>query len=337
MRDERPTIFVPNNPGFFIPDNVRAEFIEVYPAAHKERGPRRAHSPRTANPADRWTAWRPDWIKFPEGWAEQGDGDGGPDGPLSVPPEILALAEKAMTHWHMKVSGMSLAATKPEKGWGAIWRIETDQGPRSFKLLHRPFERNLFSIHAQEYLTQRKFRVAPLVQSKKGQLYAVVDNRMFICTDWIEGLHPASKVTLEGAAQLCYGLGEFHRYSQGYRPPDSAHFASRMHRWPSVYKKVRTKLDWFEHLAHAYPEMPASGILLQVLDYFRNQADEALVRLERSAYRELVARGPQAWGLVHQDGRSIGLTGSWVRSGQPCIGCFKMAVLGGGVLAGAGG
>lgn len=320
MAEQQPTIFVPSGAEFFVPGDVRVEVLgerrpeprpakakrerKPAPDRKKEKRPNRSGKPSTyANRKERWAAWRPSWIEWPAGWDEEESG-GGPDTPLAVPPEILALAEQAMTHWKMKVSGMTLAATKPEKGWGAIWRIETDQGPRSFKLLHRPFERNLFSIHAQEYLTQQKFRVAPLVPSREGTLYSVLANRMFICTKWIEGLHPASKVTVEGAADLCHGLGDFHRFSKGYQPPAEAYFATRMHRWPGVYKKVRTKIDWFEHLATVYSEMPASKLLLQVLPRFRSQADEALARLEASAYHELVARGPQAWGLVHQSERS---------------------------------
>lgn len=220
---------------------------------------------------------------------------------LTVPPEIMALAEKAAEAWDMKVTGWTLAATKPEKGWGAIWRIETNRGPRALKLLHRPFERNLFSIGAQEYLVKRKARVAPLVPARDGLLYTVVGGRMFIVAEWIEGLHQAPKDTPDGAAMLCGGLAEFHRRSLGYEPPPGAVNASRLHRWPRVYQKLRTKLDWFEHLARAYHDLPASPVLLEVLPRFKEQADEAIRMLEASAYRQLIARGDQAWGLAHQD------------------------------------
>lgn len=220
---------------------------------------------------------------------------------LAVPPEIQALAERAAKAWDMKVTGWTVAATKPEKGWGAIWRIDTNRGPRALKLLHRPFERNLFSIGAQQYLVRRKARVAPLVPARDGRLFTVVDGRMFIVAEWIEGLRQAPKDTVDGAALLCSGLAEFHRKSLGYQPPPGAAHASRLHRWPRVYQKLRTKLDWFEHLARAYRDMPASPLLLEVLPRFKAQADEAIRMLEASAYRKLIARGDQAWGLAHQD------------------------------------
>jgi len=261
------------------------------PAERKGDRPRlrpvvRQGAARSGSPARRWVPPAREEQSFPD---------------LTVPPEIQALAERAAKAWDMKVSGWTVAATKPEKGWGAIWRIETNRGPRSLKLLHRPFERNLFSIGAQDYLVKRKARVAPLVPARDGLLYTVVDGRMFIVTEWIEGLHPAPKDTPDGAALLCNGLAEFHRKSQGYQPPPGAAHSSRLHRWPRVYRKLRNKLDWFEHLARAYRDMPASPVLLEVLPRFKAQADEAIRMLEASAYQKLVARGDQAWGLAHQD------------------------------------
>jgi len=294
-------VFVPEESGIYVPDSVSAQLL-----GRKDSGSepaRESKRPRAAKEGKREKKRhkRRDRERDDERDHER---DTGPE--LTVPPEILELAERAMKHWDMKVSGMTLAATKPEKGWGAIWRIETNRGPRALKLLHRALERNLFSIYAQEYLVGRKARVAPLVRTRSGQLYAVEGGRTFIVTEWIEGLHQASKVTPEGAAALCYGLGEFHRLSKGYEPPPEAYYATRLHRWPAVYRKMRTKLDWIEHLARAYGEMEASPLLLEVLPRFRKQADEAIARLERSGYSKLVARGEKAWGLVHQDGRAPG-------------------------------
>lgn len=321
--DSRPEIFVPANSPIYVPGTVRRQVVPARSApapqparplipppapakviefpSHRLAPPperRRTEWPEQPRRKRRDPARQPAWMEIPP---EEEDGDDGTPANLTVPPEIFALAEEAARSWSMSVTGWQLAATKPEKGWGAIWRIETDRGPRSIKLLHRPFERNLFSIHAQQYVTERKGRVAPLIRTKNGQLWTIVQGRMFIVTEWIDGLHPASKVTVEGAQQLCEGLAEFHRFTQGYVPPPQAYYASRMQRWPGVYRKMRTKIDWFEHLARAYSDMPASRLLLEVLPRFRSHADQAIARLERSAYRKLVARGDQAWGLVHQD------------------------------------
>lgn len=233
---------------------------------------------------------------------------------LAVTPEMEAQAQEAMKQWKMKVSGMRVMATKPEKG-GAIWRIETSKGPRSLKVLHRPPARSLFSIYLQDYLVKQGARVPKLIPTKTGELYTEVGGKLWIVTDWIEQLVPASK-DLEGAKQLCYGLGEFHRHSRGYVPPPGAEVASRLHRWPKTYQKMAAKMNWFREVAKAYPEAPASAAVLAMVDRFEAQAKKALERLEASPYASLAARGGPAWGVVHQDygwsNGQLGPGGIWI-------------------------
>lgn len=233
---------------------------------------------------------------------------------LAVTPEMEAQAHQAMNQWRMKVSGMQVMATKPEKG-GAIWRIETDKGPRSLKVLHRPPARSLFSIGLQDYLVKQGARVPKLIPTKTGELYAEVEGKLWIVTDWIENLRQATK-DLEGAKQLCYGLGEFHRHSRGYVPPPGAEVASRLHRWPKAYQKMASKMNWFREVAKAYPEAPASASVLALVDRFEAQAKKALERLEASPYASLAARGGPAWGVVHQDygwsNGQLGPGGVWI-------------------------
>ncbi|MDB4898076.1 MAG: CotS family spore coat protein [Firmicutes bacterium] len=232
-----------------------------------------------------------------------GDGD-----TMAVPPEVAAMAQRAMALWSMKVGDMTVMATKPEKG-GAIWRIETDRGPRSLKLLHRPAARSLFSVGLQDYLVKRKARVPALIPAKDGALSVELDGKLWIVTDWVEPLTPAGK-GLDGAQALCYGLGEFHRWSQGYVPPAGAAKASRLYRWPKTYAKMLGKIAWFREIAQAYQEAPAAATVLSMTDHFAEQAQQAIARLERSPYGALTARGEPAWGVVHQDECGESATGN---------------------------
>lgn len=233
----------------------------------------------------------------------------------TVPPELDALAVQVMSRYDMTVSGMQLITTKPDKG-GAIWRIETNHGPRSLKVLHRTPARSLFSVGAQEYLVKQGAKVPPLVPCKQGDLYVEAGGKLWIVTDWIEPLTPASKIDLEGAQALCYGLGEFHRLSKGYVPPEGAEFSSRLHNYPKSYQKIIDKMDWFRHLAELYIDLPAAPRILSMVDKYQQQARDALAALEASPYYELTARGEQAWGFAHQDygwsNGQLGPGGLWI-------------------------
>lgn len=232
-----------------------------------------------------------------------------------VPDYIVEIGKEVLKDYDLDVKSMDVVTTKPDKG-GAIWKLETNKGPVSFKLLHRRPTRSLFSLGAQEYLVDEKeARVPPIIQTKDGKNFVEAGGKLWFVADWIEPLAPVTK-DLEGAKQLCYALGEFHVLTKGYKPPHEAENASRVHKWERSYEKVIEKMDWFRNIANAYPEMPASSTLLSVIDRFEEHGKESYQRLLESKYRELASLGNQYWGLVHQDygwsNAQMGENGMWI-------------------------
>ena len=231
-----------------------------------------------------------------------------------VPPEIDELAQQVISYYDMDVHSKTLITSKPDKG-GAIWKIETDKGPRSLKLLHRKPIRSQFSVGAQDYIVKQGGRVPELIKTKESLLYVERGGKLWIVTDWIESLTPASKDLL-GAQALCYGLGEFHRHSRGYNPPTGSQRASRLYRWPAYYQKIIKKIDWFRNVAIAYIDIPSSKELLSIIEIFERQALDALHFLEQSSYTQMLLMGEEYWGLAHQDygwsNGQLGTGGLWV-------------------------
>ncbi|QDS33519.1 CotS family spore coat protein [Brevibacillus brevis] len=218
---------------------------------------------------------------------------------LTVPPEVDAIADEVIKEYDMSVKSRTLITSKPDKG-GAIWRIETDKGPRSLKVLHRTPERSLYSVAFQEYVVKQGARVPALIPARNGSLFVEKGGKLWIVTDWI-ALQPATKVDLVGAQELCYGLGEFHRHSKGYIPPAGAKNSSRLYRWPNHYQKIAKKIGWMREVAKAYSETPTSKSILAVVDHYEQQAWAALEKLKTSAYSKMIKMGEAHWGLVHQD------------------------------------
>ncbi|WAA08551.1 CotS family spore coat protein [Fervidibacillus albus] len=232
-----------------------------------------------------------------------------------VPEYIVNMATHVLKQYDFQVKGIECVTTKPDKG-GAIWRLETNRGPKSLKLLHRRPMRSLFSLGAQRYLVDVKnARVPPIVKTKTGADYVEAGGKLWFVAKWIEPLEPVTK-DLEGAKKLCYALGEFHRLTKGYVPPKQAELASRLHKWPSYYKKVIEKMDWFRNVAKVYNDMPASKTLLEVVGQFEEQAKRSYERLINSDYDKLVKHGNEHWGLVHQDygwsNGQMGPGGMWI-------------------------
>ncbi|WP_173917910.1 CotS family spore coat protein [Halobacillus sp. Marseille-Q1614] len=219
---------------------------------------------------------------------------------MYVPQYIVDMAYEVAEFYDFTVYGMTVMATKDEKG-GAIWKLDTDKGTYSLKLLHRTPIHSKFSLGAQEYLVQeQKARVPAIIPTKNGEKYVLKGGKLWFVADWIDTLYQLPQ-DLEGTKQLCYALGEFHRLSKGYIPPADAQVVSRLNRWPRTYQRVEKKMNWFRDIANAYIEMPASATILSVIDMFQEQARKAIERLENSSYDNIIARGTEEVGLVHQD------------------------------------
>lgn len=232
-----------------------------------------------------------------------------------VPPELEMLARQVMEQYDMQVNEMVLITSKPDKG-AAIWRINTDKGNRSIKVLHRRPQRSLFSIGAQEYMSGLGYRVPSFIPTRDGSIYVEAGGKLWIVTEWIEPLLPVSKIDLEGAAELCFGLGEFHKNSKGYVPPYGSERSSRIYRWTKYYEEIIAEIGWFRDIAQAYPETAASGSLLAVVDDFERQAIEVFEKFKLSPYTKMIAKGEPHWGLAHQDygwsNGQMGPGGIWV-------------------------
>ncbi|RJE86374.1 CotS family spore coat protein [Paenibacillus sp. 1011MAR3C5] len=232
-----------------------------------------------------------------------------------VPPELEKLAYQVCKSYNMDVRGMTLITSKPDKG-GAIWRIDTNHGTRSLKVLHRTPARSLFSVGAQEYVVKQGARVPGIILTRDGKNSVVAGGKLWIVTDWIDTLTPVAKIDLEGAQTLCHGLGEFHKWSKGYVPPLEAGKSTRIFKWESQYQKIMTKIGWFRHIAKAYPDAAASPQLLSVLDTFENQAKEIFTKFQESSYQKMIRKGEAHWGLAHQDygwsNGQMGPGGIWV-------------------------
>lgn len=231
-----------------------------------------------------------------------------------VPDYIGKMARRVLENYDLKIKNMVCVTTKADKG-GAIWKLETDRGPKSLKLLHRRPERSLFSLAAQEYLVAAKARVPEIIPTKSGAKYVEAGGKLWFVAEWIDPLNPVTK-DLEGAKQLCYALGEFHRLTRGFTPPSEAEVSSRLYKWPKQYGKILRKMEWFRNIALLYKDRAASQRILEVLDHFEKQARESYQRLMSSKYSELIQLGNEYWGLAHQDygwsNGQMGPGGMWI-------------------------
>ncbi|WP_078596794.1 CotS family spore coat protein [Evansella clarkii] len=216
-----------------------------------------------------------------------------------VPLYIENMADEVLCHYNFTTTTRTVMALKNEFG-GLIWKLETDDGPKSLKILHRPPVRSLFSIAAQEYLVKKGAKVPEVIKTKQGESFVNKGEKLWFVAEWIDPLWQVSD-DLNGAKLLSGAIADFHERSKGFVPPERCVKSSRLKRWPKKYAKIITKMNWFREITELYGEMPASQVIQESLPIFEIQAVNAHEKLLSSPYRKLADRGDKAWGLAHQD------------------------------------
>jgi CotS family spore coat protein len=234
-----------------------------------------------------------------------------------VPAEVENVALHVVKSYDMQVGEMKLISSKPVKG-GAVWKLVTDHGLRSMKLLCRTPDRSLFSIYAQDYLVKQGAKVPSLIPTRDGGNYVSAGGRLWIVTEWIESLQPACNDTLGEARALSAGLGEFHRLSNGFNPPSECMSYSHLGSWLKSYEKSIEDFGNCRQLAELHPEFESGKRLLSQMDRFEEQARNTIQLMAESPYEKMVAMGELFWGLAqHNDDRArpiaqTGPGGVWV-------------------------
>jgi CotS family spore coat protein len=219
----------------------------------------------------------------------------------AVPPEVETVARHVLAYYDMQVDMINLISAKPAKG-AMVWKLATNHGPRCMKLLQNTPNRSLFGIYAQKYLANQGASIPSLIPTIEGEKYVLAGGRLWIVTEWIESLQPATESNLEEAQALSEALGEFHRLSKGFNPPPDCTPSSVLGSWPAYYEKSIEDIGKCRQLVDLHPELESGKRLLSHLDRMEEQARDTLKLIKQSPYDAMVVMGEQFWGLVfHND------------------------------------
>lgn len=230
-------------------------------------------------------------------------------GGTRTPKGLRARVQGALAEWDLTARSIELITYKRKQGAG-VWRVQTDQGPKSVKLSSRLLDRCRFMTDAIEHLSRRGARVPALHRTRNGEPFAVVGGQALVVTDWID-LRPAKR-TLTGAEALAQGLGEFHHLAGHFTPSAQARFHTRLERWPAHYAATQRKAAQLKQRITG----EQNPLLRSLVERLVRQADQAAGLLQRSPYATLAAEGERYWGLVHRDpswtNLQLGPDGVWL-------------------------
>lgn len=212
-------------------------------------------------------------------------------------PQMISLAEVLIKNWDISVEKIEVIQGNQ---LALVWKLTTSEGSLCLKRIHRPEKKSLFSIHAQDYLAKKGFRVPRIFPNKSGKLYTKYYSFLFVVYDWIEGTTFDLSVP-EDLKMIMKGLAEYHQASIGYKPPAGVDIFSKIGKWPNHYIKRCQQMESWKLIAESLPDDPFAQLYLQEIDFFLEDSRNTLKLLQESEYPSWSKTVKKTPNLCHQD------------------------------------
>jgi spore coat protein I len=185
-------------------------------------------------------------------------------------------------------------------GVKTVWKVFTGKGNVCLKRLKQTEEKALFSVEAQRYIKSKGGNVPGVILNKSNEAITDMNNELFVLYEWIEGkqLNFDNKEDFMAAME---GLAAFHKFSKGYRPPESARISTKIAKWPDQYLSMLNRLTEWKSVSAQKAGTAAYDAYLEWVDPIIALGGKAIRYLEDSGYSSLSSPDSQATVLCHQD------------------------------------
>lgn len=180
-----------------------------------------------------------------------------------------------------------------------VWKFAYQNREYCLKRLKQSLDKVLFSVNAQIYIKNSGGNVPGIVFNKNNEPIVKFDNQLFAVYEWLNGkdLNFMSPKHLSLAIE---GLAKFHVASKGYSAKEEARVSSKLGKWPNQYESMKNRLIAWKEIAGTHSS-PQHKSYLICLDSVIDLADQAIMLLDKSMYRELTMETSNAPVLCHQD------------------------------------
>jgi len=206
--------------------------------------------------------------------------------------------EKVLDQYDLTVKSIKTETYKDKK---AVWWVETDRGRMVLKKVSSSEQTLKYLLSALRHLRSNGIHLAPIIKTRSGMDYTVVDGTCYVLSGAVEGKNPsyASKNEL---ALIIRGLAEFHTASHGFEVlPDTKpkiHLGNWVQDLTSQLEEMKT---FYEQEASVNGSNEIGRFILEEFPYFYRRALDAIDRLSSDDYKNWVEKGRQQGVLCHQD------------------------------------
>jgi len=130
-----------------------------------------------------------------------------------------------------------------------VWRVVTSDRCYGLKKLKHSLEKMHFSIQAHKYIEHNNGPVPRIIRTRKGSLYSIDNEQVFVLYDWIDGKNPSfsSSSDLQKATET---LARFHKASIGFVPAIPCRVSSKWGKWMDQYHTMMKHCHKWKHSRH---------------------------------------------------------------------------------------
>lgn len=210
--------------------------------------------------------------------------------------DLYKLAKDVLKEYNIEPYGINIIQSASIK---TVWKLKTKSKDLCLKRLKQSYDKALFSVNAQEYISSLGGNVPGIIRDKNNNLIVNFNDQLFVVYQWLDGrdLEFGNTNSLKEAVK---GLSKFHTFSKGYKAPADAKVSSKLGKWPEQYESMKNKLLSWKDIAGENPQTFYNTYLKHVDDMVKI-ADSTLELLNTSSYNELTSSDSQSVVLCHQD------------------------------------
>ncbi|TCL58267.1 CotS family spore coat protein [Hydrogenispora ethanolica] len=201
--------------------------------------------------------------------------------------------ENLLSHW-----GLQVLRWEKIKD---VYKVETDQGIKNLKVSPLKPKRLLFVHSALKHLISNGFQdMYPYLPTVEGKTYITDQKNAYTLFDWIEGrqcdFRNRSELTQSTAI-----FADFHRKSFGFEPPPGSNMRDQLGKCIIHFTERLADLKRFKELALTMKDDSFAALYLEHADFYMNMASEAIERITKTSYMQMVAQAQFKKPFCHGD------------------------------------
>jgi spore coat-associated protein S len=205
---------------------------------------------------------------------------------------------KILDNYDIQVQSIKTETYKDKK---AVWWIETNRGLMVLKKISNSEQTLKYILSAVKHLAENGVHFPPLVCTRDGKDYTVIDRTCYVLSEAVKGKNPSFDSEKE-LKMIIQELAGFHCAAEGFEVLPDTKPKIHLGKWKEDLIAQLQDMKVFYDL-----EVPAGGLneigkfIMAEFPCFSQRASAAINRLDADDYSDWVKKAGAKGTLCHQD------------------------------------